>query len=94
MSEQGGGAGLERVQAIKRSLRCFVFGGLSLLPWVGIPFVVLGWWQSGAARKLERRVWNPARGYRLAGFGLSLLGCLVSLGSFALAALAYISSTY
>jgi hypothetical protein len=75
-------------------LRCFIFGWLALVPWLGIPFVFLAWWQSRGARRLEHRIWNPARGYRLAGFGLSLLGCLVSLGSFALFALAYIQSVH
>ncbi len=96
MSErpESGEEGMLRVLAIKRSLRCFVFAWLGLLPWVGIPFLGLALWQSGAGRKLERRIWNPARGYRLVAFGLTILGGLLNLGAFGLAALAYIQSGY
>jgi uncharacterized membrane protein len=69
----------ERIQLIERSLRCFVFGLLSLAPLIGLGLALLAirlhwqtWADSGGA-------WNPARSYLLRGFCLACLGFLLSL---------------
>ena len=71
---------VERIRLIERSLRCFVYGILSLIPFVGVGFAVLAlelhfktWAETGDG-------WNPARRYLLAGFCLAWLGILVSVG--------------
>ncbi|HKS38141.1 MAG TPA: hypothetical protein VJW76_13170 [Verrucomicrobiae bacterium] len=74
----------ERIHLIERSLRCFVYGLLSLIPFVGLGFAALTirlhfktWAEPG-----DR--WNPARKYLVAGFCLAWLGVLVSVGGMAL----------
>jgi len=74
----------ERIQLIERSLRCFVFGLLSLIPLAGLGLAILairmhfGIWADGG------REWNPARRYLDGGFCLAWLGILVSLGAIGL----------
>jgi hypothetical protein len=74
----------ERIQLIERSLRCFVYGMLSLVPLVGLGFAALTirlhfktWAEAG-----DR--WNPAQRYLQFGFCLAWLGVLVSVGGLAL----------
>ena len=73
----------EKIRVIEQSLRCFVFGCLSLIPLLGLPFAILAIvrhlnvWSQGDAR------WNPAKAYLLWGFGLAWLGGLISLGALA-----------
>lgn len=74
----------ERIHLIERSLRCFVYGLLSLIPFVGLGFAALTirlhfktWAEAGNR-------WNPARRYLTAGFCLAWLGVLVSVGGLAL----------
>ena len=74
----------ERIHLIERSLRCFVYGLLSLIPVIGLGFAALTlrlhfktWAEAGDN-------WNPARRYLLAGFCLAWLGALVSVGGLAL----------
>ncbi len=73
----------ERIHLIERSLRCFVYGILSLIPFLGLGFAVLAlrlhfktWAETGDG-------WNPARSYLLLAFCLAWLGVLVSVGGLA-----------
>jgi len=77
-------ANTDRIRLIERSLRCFVYGLLSLIPLVGLGLAVLAirlhsltWAESGGD-------WNPAKRYLLGGFCLAWLGTLLSLGALAL----------
>ena len=74
----------DRIRLIERSLRCFVFGLLSLVPLIGLGLVFLAirlHWQTWAD---SDGAWNPARSYLLRGFCLACLGFLFSLVAIAL----------
>jgi hypothetical protein len=82
-----------RIQVIEASLRCFVFGWLSLIPLIGLPFVLLAnhaYLQSRAESGLE---WNPASGYRRAGQGLSCLGGFLQFLTLGAAVIALLNAT-
>ena len=74
----------DKVRVIEQSLRCFVFGLLSLIPLLGLPFAVLAVFRHLNARSQGDREWNPAKLYLVWGFGLAWLGGLISLGALAL----------
>ncbi|MGO8763597.1 MAG: hypothetical protein ACLQSR_00495 [Limisphaerales bacterium] len=68
--------GAAKIKMINASLRCFTFGLLSLLPFIGIPFGVLALVESGKVRVAEKQLWNPARPYMMIGgtiAGLSVI---------------------
>ncbi len=72
---------MDKVETIKRSLRCFVFGLLALLPLIGIPMAVLaiGDYYRVTTRTGDR--WNAARPYLVWGYALGLVGLLISSGA-------------
>lgn len=72
---------------IQGSLRCFVYGLLSFLPGIGLPFAVLSLWHAGRVRVRERQRWNVARDYRM--WGVAFVVCGVLIWIFAAAILAY-----
>lgn len=78
----------ERVRLLDRSLRCFVFGMLSLIPVLGLPMSILAWWHGHVASRQSKGQWNPARHYVLWGRALAWLGCLVTFVLFPLLLLA------
>jgi len=73
----------DRIRIIERSLRCFFFGLLSLIPLIGLGLAMLAirlhfktWAASGGE-------WNPAGRYLLAGYCLAWLSILLTLGAVA-----------
>ena len=74
----------EKVRVIQQSLRCFVFGLLSLIPLLGLPFAILAVARHLNACSQGEREWNPAKPYLVWGFGLAWLGGLISLGALAI----------
>ncbi len=74
----------DKVRVIEQSLRCFVFGLLSLIPLLGLPFAILAIVRHLDAWSQADREWNPAKAYLIWGFGLAWLGGLISLGAVAL----------
>lgn len=74
---------MNRIEIINRSLRCFVFGLLGLVPVLGIPASAVSfvqYWQ--VARRLDGN-WNPAETYlawglalAIAGLGFSVVSCV------------------
>ena len=78
----------DKVRVIEQSLRCFVFGLLSLIPLLGLPFAVLAVVRHLNAWSQADREWNPAKAYLIWGFGLAWLGGLISLGALAIFVLA------
>ena len=56
-----------KIQMLKNSLRCFVYGLLGLLPVIGLPFALAALWISGRVRVKEKQMWNAARPYRIWG---------------------------
>jgi hypothetical protein len=69
----------ERIRVIESSLRCFVYGCLSLIPVLGLIFSVLAMLQRGLLPGSHVDDWNPARRYLAVGYALSWVGGLVSL---------------
>jgi hypothetical protein len=74
----------QRIHLIESSLRCFLYGTLSLIPLLGLGFAVL-------ALRLHFRTWaetadgwNPAGRYLRAGFCLAWIGALISVSALAL----------
>jgi len=73
----------DKVRVIQQSLRCFVFGCLSLIPLLGLPFAILAVARHLNAWSQGEREWNPAKPYLVWGFGLAWLGGFISLGALA-----------
>ena len=74
----------DKIRVIEQSLACFVFGLLSLIPLLGLPFAVLAVVRHLNAWSKGDQEWNPAKPYLLWGFGLAWLGGLISLGGLAI----------
>ena len=74
----------DRISLIERSLRCFVYGCLSLIPLVGLGFAVLVVRTHLKLLADGNKEWNPARVYLHMGFSLAWLGGLTSLATLAL----------
>ena len=66
-----------KIQMIKASVRCLVFGILGLLPIIGLPFALAALWISGQARVKEKLFWNVARPHRLWGVACAAIGAVV-----------------
>ena len=66
-----------KIQMLKGSLRCFVFGLLGLLPVIGLPFALASLWVSGRVRVKEKIFWNAARPYRLWGITCAAFGAVL-----------------
>lgn len=68
---------IAKITMIKGSMRCFVFGLLCLVPFIGLPFGLLSLWHAGRVRIRERQYWNPARPYRIWGVVCAALGTVL-----------------
>ena len=66
-----------KIQMLKSSMKCFVFGLLSLLPVIGLPFALAALWISGRVRVKEKRFWNAARPYRISGVACAAAGAIL-----------------
>lgn len=75
---------MDKIQAINRSLRCFVFGLLALIPVLGLPMGAVAWWHAVVVARKFKGQWNPAQRYLLWGRALGLLSCLISVSLFGL----------
>jgi len=73
-----------KIQMLKSSMRCFVFGLLGLLPVIGFPFAIAALWISGQVRAAERQLWNAARPYRLWGVACAAVGTIFWAGVLAI----------
>jgi len=69
----------DRVQIIRRSLRCFFCGLVGILPGIGLPFAVvaLGDWVFLLRHKTPE--WNPAERYVHYGAQAAAAGLLLTL---------------
>jgi len=67
----------EKIEMLKASIRCLIFGLLGLLPVVGLPFALAALWISGRVRVKERIFWNAARPYRILGIACAAFGAVV-----------------
>jgi hypothetical protein len=75
---------VDKIQAINRSLRCFVFGLLALIPVLGLPMGAVAWMHAVVVARKFKGQWNPAQRYLLWGRALGLLGGLLSITIFPL----------
>ena len=66
-----------KIKMMKASVRCLAFGLLGLLPIIGVPFALAGFWASFSARRQERYFWNPAKPHRIVGLICAAIGALV-----------------
>ena len=71
---------MDKVALITASVRCRTFGWLSLLPVVGLPFLVLAFseWRRVRAEAVE---WNPASRQLFVGRFLACVGLLITLAT-------------
>jgi hypothetical protein len=70
---------LTQIEMIERSLRCFAFGLLGLLPVIGIPMAI---YASSEYRHVKRGLadrWNPAQRYAFWGALCARLGLALFL---------------
>ena len=73
-----------KIQMLKNSLRCFVYGLLGLLPVIGLPFALAALWISGRVRGKEKQMWNAARPYRIWGAVCAAFGTVLWTGVLAI----------
>jgi hypothetical protein len=73
-----------KIQMLKNSLRCFVYGLLGLLPVIGLPFALAALWISGRVRVKEKQMWNAARPYRIWGVVCAAFGTVLWTGVLAI----------
>jgi len=66
-----------KINMIKGSIRCLIFGLLGLLPIIGLPFALAALWIAGRVRVKEKQFWNAARPYRIWGVACAALGAVV-----------------
>jgi hypothetical protein len=71
---------IAKIQMLKSSMRCFVFGLLGLIPLIGLPFALTALWISGRVRVREKQFWNAARPYRIWGVICAAIGTILWTG--------------
>ena len=74
----------ERIRLIERSLRCFVYGWLSLIPVIGLVAAFTAIRLHFAPASSTGDEWNPAGCYLKAGCWLARIGILISIAVLAL----------
>jgi len=67
-----------RIRVIGMSLRCFVYGCLSLLPFVGLLMSAIALGLHFRTMRAAGGEWNPARRYLIVGYSLAWLGILIT----------------
>lgn len=68
-----------KIAMLRDSSRCFACGLISLLPGIGLPFAILSLWYAGRVRVQEKKYWNAAGPYRVAGVLITVGGLVVWL---------------
>jgi hypothetical protein len=68
-----------RIEVIRRSMKCFAFGWLALVPLFGLPFAVHGLSLFRAVRRESAGMWNPAANHLLGGAALSVAGIVLTV---------------
>ena len=71
-----------KIKMMKASTRCMIYGLLSLVPVIGLPFGLAALWISGRVRKQEQQMWNAAKPYRVIGVASGALGTFLWAGFF------------
>jgi hypothetical protein len=65
-----------QVQLIERSLACFRWGFVGMLPLVGVPWAVKAIHSFVMVRAAGRGLWNPAESHAWIGLVLGLVGTI------------------
>jgi len=65
---------MDKVRLIKRSVRCLLFGWLSLIPLLGLVPAFIALHLHRSVRREAGGEWNPAASYARWGYVLALLG--------------------
>lgn len=68
-----------KIRVMENSLSCFRCGAASLIPLIGIPFLVRAIRCRHQVWLNSNGVWNPAKYHVMAGFLLAWLGGLVNM---------------
>ncbi len=68
-----------RIAVIRRSMKCFAFGWLALVPLFGLPFAVHGLTLFRTVRRESAGMWNPAANHLLGGAALSVAGIVLTV---------------
>jgi hypothetical protein len=66
-----------KIEMMKASIRCLVYGLLAFLPGIGLPFAAASLVISGRIRRLEKEFWNPASPYRVIGVTCAALATVM-----------------
>jgi len=82
---------MNRIEMINRSLRCFVFGLLGLVPLLGIPASAVSFVQYWQVAQQADGDWNPAESYLAWGLVLAIMGLGLSFVFCAVMVLAIIN---
>jgi hypothetical protein len=69
-----------KIKMMKASIRCLIYGMLSLLPVIGLPFGLAALWISGRVRAKEKQFWNAAKPYRIYGVVCAAVGTVLGTG--------------
>ena len=83
---------MNRIELIARSLRCFVFSLVGLVPLLGIPASAVALVQYWQVMRRRDAGWNPAERYLNWGLFLGLFGLLLSFLVSAIIGIAIVSS--
>jgi len=79
---------MDRIEVIERSLRCFTYGLIGLLPGLGAPFAAIAIVNHFRVSGRCGGQWNPARRYLAWGLVAALAGLSATLALTAIIALA------
>jgi hypothetical protein len=66
-----------KIKMMKASAHCLLYGMLSLVPAIGLPFGLVALWVSGRVRLQEKQLWNPAKPYRMIGVACAAVGTVL-----------------
>ena len=85
---------MDLMQAVHRSMRCFVFGLLSFIPVLGLAMAAIAWIHGSTVLRRCGKEWNPALPYLRWGRLLGLIGAFSSTVVFALLLAAIQNGTF
>ncbi len=70
---------MDKIEFIERSLRCFWFSLLGLIPVFGLPLAIHAIFRAHVLRGVAAGGWNPARQYQVWSSLLGWLGILLTV---------------
>jgi hypothetical protein len=70
---------LDKVQIIERSLHCFTFGLVGILPGIGLPFAIISLGDCLTVMRHKGSNWNPAERHLRWGVAFAAIGLLTTM---------------